>query len=66
MTLTDEQVLEVRRAKLKKAAQLRAEKMFEQNLERIDHRLDVIEPALQKIDALAEAGYTPVELEEGR
>lgn len=59
--MTNEQVREVRRAKLKRAAQLRAEKMFTQNLERIDHRLDVIEPALQEIDARAAQGELPVE-----
>lgn len=53
-------IREVRRAKLKTAAQLRAKKMFEQNLERIDHRLDVIEPALQEIDARAAQGELPV------
>lgn len=57
----DTAILEVRRAKLKTAAQLRATKMFEQNLERIDHRLDVIEPALQAIDARAAQGELPVE-----
>ena len=54
--LTDEQVRELRRTKLKTAAKLRAELMFQQNLERIDHRLDVIEPELEALTALAEQG----------
>jgi hypothetical protein len=52
---------EVRRAKLKRAASLRAQLMFDQNLARIDHRLDVIEPAVQEIEARAEQGEIPQE-----
>ena len=59
--MDDRTILEVRRAKLKKAAQLRAQLMFKQNLERIDHRLDVIEPAQQEIEARAAQGELPVE-----
>jgi hypothetical protein len=59
--MNDAQLQEVRRAKLKRAAQLRAEQMFRQNLERIDHRIDVIEPALAEIEARAAQGELPVE-----
>jgi len=62
MTLTDEQIKEVRRTKLKTAVSLRAQLMFEQNLARIDHRLDVIEPAVQAIVERAEQGELPVEV----
>lgn len=47
---------EIRRAKLKRAAQLRAQLAFEHNLQRIDHRIDVLEPALAKIDEQAALG----------
>jgi chromosome segregation ATPase len=53
---------EIRRAKLKRAAQLRAQLAFEQNLARIDHRIDEIEPALDEIEQQAALGK-PVTLE---
>lgn len=49
-------VVELRRAKLKTAAKLRAEVNFELALMRVDHKLDVLEPALAELDALAAAG----------
>jgi hypothetical protein len=46
---------EARRTKLKIAAKLRAQLAFQHNLERIDQRIDVIEPAQAEVDkALAE------------
>jgi hypothetical protein len=40
---------EVRRAKLKTAASLRAQINYKHAMERIDFRLDTIEPALKKV-----------------
>ena len=61
MTLTDEQLKEVRRARLKLSAQHRAEVAFEHALDRIDRRLNVLEPALKEIDARVAQGELPVE-----
>ena len=58
----DEQLREVRRAKLKTAASLRAQLTYEQNLARIDHRLDTIEPSLKAIEERAAQGELPVEV----
>jgi hypothetical protein len=49
---------EARRAKLKIAAKLRAEIAFRHNLERIDQRLDEIEPAQAEIDKALAKGKT--------
>lgn len=59
MGLTDEEIREVRRAKLKFALQKRAELNFEQNCVRIDHRLDVIEPGQKAIEDRAKQGELP-------
>lgn len=50
--------LEARRAKLRIAAKLRAEISFRHNLERIDQRLDEIEPAQAEIDKMLAEGKT--------
>jgi hypothetical protein len=47
---------EVRRAKLKTAAALRAKLAYEQSMDRVDHRLDVIDPAIDAIDAQVAQG----------
>lgn len=44
---------ELRRAKLKKAALLRAAFNAKTALERIDYKLDVIDPAMDELDATA-------------
>jgi hypothetical protein len=62
-TMDDDTLREVRRAKLKTAASLRAKLMFEQNLARIDHRIDVIEPAVKAIEERAAQGELPVTTE---
>lgn len=49
---------ETRRVKLKIAAKMRAELGFRHNLERIDQRLDEIEPAQAEVDALVEGDKT--------
>ena len=49
---------EARRAKLKIAARMRAELAFRHNLERIDQRIDEIEPAQAEIDKALEEGKT--------
>ena len=53
-------VNDVRRAKLKKAAQLRAAFAYNQALERIDYRIDTIETELDEIDYAALNGELPV------
>jgi len=53
-----EQKREARRAKLKIAAKLRAELAFKHNLERIDQRIDVVEPAQDEVDNMLEQGKT--------
>lgn len=49
---------EVRRQKLLKAAQLRAEINFRHAVERVNHRIDVVEPALKEFDTAIEEGKT--------
>lgn len=49
---------EARRAKLKIAARMRAELAFRHNLERIDQRIDEIEPAQAAVDEALEEGKT--------
>ena len=56
--------LEVRRAQLTFAAASRAELGFEHSKDRINQRLDVIEPGQAEIAALAEGGKT-LEIEAG-
>jgi hypothetical protein len=63
-TMDDDTLREVRRAKLKTAASLRAQLMFSQNLARIDHRIDVIEPAVKAIGERAAQGELPVTTEQ--
>jgi hypothetical protein len=53
-----EQKREARRHKLKLAAKLRAEINFRHALERVDHRIDVIEPAQDEVDRMLEEGKT--------
>lgn len=53
-------VNDIRRAKLKKAAQLRAAFAYNQALERIDYRIDTVETELDKIDFNALNGELPV------
>ena len=50
---------ELRRAKLKKAALLRANFNARVALDRIDHKLDVVDPALKAIDEGAANGELP-------
>lgn len=50
---------ELRRAKLKASHALRSQFNFQVGLDRIDHRFDVIYPALDKIDQDAVAGKLP-------
>jgi len=47
---------EVRRAKLKKAALLRAVFNAQVALDRIDHKLDVIDPAMKEIESAPSHG----------
>lgn len=56
---------EIRRARLKTAATLRAELSYKQALERIDHKIDVQEPTLREFDAQIEAGKVPKAIEAG-
>lgn len=56
---------EARRAKLKIAAKMRAELAFKHNLERIDQRIDEIEPAQAEIDRQLEAGGEVLEITDG-
>ena len=49
---------EARRTKLKIAAKMRAELAFKHNLERIDQRIDEIEPAQAEVDRMLEEGKT--------
>ena len=49
---------EARRTKLKIAAKMRAELAFKHNLERIDQRIDEIEPAQAEVDRALDAGKT--------
>lgn len=49
---------EERRTKLKIAAQLRAEINYRHALERVDHRIDVVEPAIAEFEKSLEAGKT--------
>lgn len=51
--------VEVRRAKLKEAARLRAIFNYEMALKRVDFKLDVIEPAVKEIGEAAEQGQLP-------
>ena len=51
---------EIKRAKLKTAASLRAQFNYEMALARIDHKLDVIEPAMAEIEAKVAQGELPV------
>jgi hypothetical protein len=53
---------ETRRARLKLAATLRAQLAYEQACARIDHKIDVQDPALRRFDAEIEAGKVPKEL----
>lgn len=57
--------IETRRARLRLSAKLRAEIAFKQALERIDHKLDVQEPALREFDREIEAGKTPKAIPKG-
>jgi hypothetical protein len=59
--MSDDLKLAVRRARLKRRAQLRAELSFQHALERIDHRLDVQDPADAEIVERAAQGELPVE-----
>jgi hypothetical protein len=56
---------ELARAKLKTAAYLRAELSYKQALERIDHRIDTVRPALEELDFQAEMGKPVKALEPG-
>lgn len=56
---------ELRRERLKVAATLRAQLAYKQALERIDHKIDVQEPALREFDAQIEAGKVPKAIGEG-
>ena len=47
---------QLRRAKLKRAALLRAAFNAQVALDRIDHKLDVIDPALEEVEELAGHG----------
>ena len=57
---------EIRRERLKVAATLRAQLAYQQALERIDHKLDVQEPALREFDAAIEAGQVPKAIGDGK
>ena len=50
---------QLRRAKLKKAALLRAAFNAQVALDRIDHKLDVIDPALDEVEELSSKGQLP-------
>lgn len=50
---------EIRRTKLKLAHALRSQFNYNQGLEKIDFKLDVLEPALKQIDNKASRGELP-------
>ena len=54
-----EKDMEVRRAKLKEAARLRAIFNYKMALKRVDYKLDVIEPSVEEIGAAVEQGQLP-------
>jgi len=57
---------ELRRAKLKKAALLRAGFNARVALERIDHKLDVIDPALKELDGKSHAELPSFKVKEDK